>query len=296
VPLPGSPERAAYRSVVEDHKSTLFVLEKIPRGLHSNKLRICKSLAFLHERGMDTVQPYLCNEQRGFIMGYRSAHWQIVPYVQGVPLQRPAYVFHGWRGKALAEFLVELRTVSEGMPFFCQDQPFSLKDYFIDMTQKMQVHHPEVFTQFAPIIDFVEEHFLDIHDQLPMAFCHGDYHCLNIIWSENGIASVIDWEFAGYKSDIYDVANMLGCIGIEEPASLAGNFAKAFLSEAREKGIISRISCNAILEFIIALRFPWLAEWLRNRDHEMIDLELDYMKLLIRNRHAISSKWGIEEA
>ena len=190
---------------------------------------------------------------------------------------------------------MQLRSVSEGMPFFCQDPPFSLKDYFIDMMEKMKVHHPKVFTQCAPIIHFVEEHFLDIHDQLPMAFSHGDYHCLNIIWSGNGIVSVIDWEFAGYKPDIYDVANMLGCLGIEDPRSLVGNFATVFLALTRKEGIFSHGSYNAILEFMVALRFAWLAEWLRNRDHEMIGLELDYMKLLIRNRHAIRKKWGIEE-
>jgi len=295
IAMHGSPERAAYRSVVEDEKSTLFILEKIPSGSYSDKSRICRSLAFLSKRGMDTVQPYLCNDEGRYMMRRGNEKWQILPYIEGAPLQRPEYVFHGWRGKVAAEFLVHLRKASEGMPFFVQEHSFSLKDYFRDMTQKMRVHDPEIFTRFAPIIDFVEQAFLDIHDELPVAFCHGDYHPLNIIWSENGIASVIDWEFAGYKSDVYDVANMLGCIGIEEPKSLAGDFALDFISRTKAEGIISTISCKTLLEFIITLRFAWLAEWLRNRDHEMIALELDYMELLLDSRHTIGKKWGMKE-
>jgi homoserine kinase type II len=294
VPLHGSPERAAYRTVVEDNtSSTLYVLEKIPKGSYNSKLRICKALAFLRERGMGAVQPYLSDEHGDYIMEHRGAHWQIVPHVPGVPLERPAYVFHGWRGKVCAQFLAELRRRGADMPFFTPQCPFSLKDYFIDVTEKIKLHHPEVFARFAPVVQFVEGHFLDIHDRLPLAFCHGDYHPLNIIWAEKGMHTVIDWEFAGYKSDIYDVANMLGCIGVEEPRSLEGKFAKAFLAIVRHEGLLSRRSCNAIVEYMVALRFAWLAEWLRKEDHEMIHLELDYMKLLTGNREAIRRAWDM---
>jgi aminoglycoside phosphotransferase (APT) family kinase protein len=42
----------------------------------------------------------------------------------------------------------------------------------------------------------------------PVAFCHGDYHPMNIIWSADDIKCVIDWEFSEYKSEIYDAANI----------------------------------------------------------------------------------------
>jgi len=41
-----------------------------------------------------------------------------------------------------------------------------------------------------------------------VAFCHGDYHPMNIIWSADDIKCVIDWEFSEYKSEIYDAANI----------------------------------------------------------------------------------------
>ncbi len=53
-----------------------------------------------------------------------------------------------------------------------------------------------------------------------ISFCHGDLHPLNVIWGEKSIRAVIDWEFSGIKPEIYDLANMLGCLGMEDPANL----------------------------------------------------------------------------
>jgi homoserine kinase type II len=45
------------------------------------------------------------------------------------------------------------------------------------------------------------------------------------------------------------------------------------------------------VEFIVALRFAWLSEWLRRKDSEMIGLELDYMRLLIDNKNSLQKAW-----
>jgi len=53
----------------------------------------------------------------------------------------------------------------------------------------------------------------------------------------------------------------------------------------KEAGIISKTSWRYLVEFIVALRYAWLSEWLRQKDTEMISLELDYMRLLIENKN-----------
>jgi homoserine kinase type II len=55
--------------------------------------------------------------------------------------------------------------------------------------------------------------------------------------------------------------------------------------------IISKTSWKYLVEFIIALRFAWLSEWLRRKDKEMISLELDYMSLLIENKRSLQKVW-----
>ena len=54
---------------------------------------------------------------------------------------------------------------------------------------------------------------MSAYEKMPVAFCHGDYHPLNIIWSVDDIQYVIDWEFSGYKKTIYYVPNLIGCVG-----------------------------------------------------------------------------------
>ena len=132
---------------------------------------------------------------------------------------------------------------------------------------------------------------MPMYEKLPVAFCHGDYHPLNIIWSTDDIKCVIDWEFSGYKSEIYDAANLIGCVGVEDPQSLTGNLVKSFIADMKRAEIISNISWRYLVEFIIALRFAWLSEWLRRRDTEMIRLELDYMRLVIENKSSLQKAW-----
>jgi len=132
---------------------------------------------------------------------------------------------------------------------------------------------------------------MPVYEKLPVAFCHGDYHPLNVIWSANDIKGVIDWEFCGFKSEIYDAANLIGCVGVENPQSLIGDLVKSFIADLKKANIISKKSWKYLLEFIVALRFAWLAEWLRREDAEMIRLELDYLRLLIDNKNILQKAW-----
>jgi len=49
--------------------------------------------------------------------------------------------------------------------------------------------------------------------------------------------------------------------------------------------------CNRL--GISALRFTWLSEWLRHKNHEMIDLETTYMKLLVDNSDMLKNVWKL---
>jgi len=51
------------------------------------------------------------------------------------------------------------------------------------------------------------------------------------------------------------------------------------------------MSSTCFPDFVVALRFAWLSEWLRRDDVEMIALELDYMDLLIEHRGRLRSLW-----
>ncbi|MBN1473911.1 MAG: aminoglycoside phosphotransferase family protein [Syntrophaceae bacterium] len=295
IPIQGSPERSLFRVVLENDEDNYFVLEQIPEYFLERKKTIAATLDILSRNNLARIQPYLANEQGEFIVSYQNIFWQIAPFVPGVALDRRNYMYEKWRGPALAQFLIELRSKAKNLPSGYAVNVFSLKDYIYKLIHEINLYNKDILAEIQAVAVFLEKDFLPSYEKLPVAFCHGDYHPLNIIWSDNGIKCVIDWEFCGWKSELYDVALLIGCVGVEDPQALTGDLVKSFISDMKEANIISKTSWQYLVEFIVALRFAWLAEWLRQKDEEMIQLELDYIRLLIGNKNGLENAWSFRD-
>ena len=291
--IQGSPERTVFRMVVEDEKGQPYVLEQIARRDLEKKKKIAQTLDFLSQKELARVQPFLAGSGGQVILEHDQELWQLRVYTPGEPLDRERYIFDRWRGLVLAEFLQDLRTAAKTLLPGAPADIFSIKKYIYTLVAQIQRHQPDIAEELAPVLDFLEDRFMKVHDELPVAFCHGDYHPLNIIWSEADITAVIDWEFHGFKPELYDLSNLIGCIGMEHPSALQGDLVKIFIGCLREAKIIDEKSWRFLLEFVVALRFAWLSEWLRKSDTEMINLELVYMKLLIDNNDSLLHDWGL---
>lgn len=287
----GSPERTLFRTVIQDDQGGRFVLERIPAAARYSKLRITRTLAFLFKRGLSNIVPYRAGDNNQYHLQGNGALWQMSPFIPGIPLDRERYLYEGWRAAPLAHFLIDLRRASEGIPYFSLEETFSLKSYILTLVCRMESHAPSLLPRLRRTLAFLEQEFWDVHDRLPIAFCHGDYHPLNIVWGRREIRAVIDWEFAGPKPEIYDLANMVGCLGVEHPSSLKGDLVINLIGRLKTAGLYAEISWNSFTAFIVALRFAWLSEWLRKDDREMVGLELDYMDLLIQNRELLERNW-----
>jgi len=277
----GSPERCRQRVVLEEEKGGLFLLEEIDVHQKAHRHSIARCLQQLDSNGVPCLNLYLEKERRGPVLHHRGCFWQLSPYIEGVVLDRPAYVMDSWRGPLLADFLIHLQHTAERNPAALPANTFSIARYIRTLTGQIAAHDAHVLPPLKPVLDFLGQDFMTLHDRLPTAFCHGDYHCLNIIWGRDHIKTVIDWEFCGSRPELYDAANMIGCVGIEDPNALTGELVLNFTGFLRRKGTHAKMSWQYLPELVVALRFGWLAEWLRNRDEEMIRLELDYMRLLV---------------
>lgn len=293
IPIAGSPERCELRFVIECDDEATYLLESVFDTDVRHKLKIISCLNYLSGKGLPAVSPYICNSKNEYIIDCDDRFWQLSLYVEGAALSRPEYVFDKWRGRVLADFLIELRKKSKELPRFNSLTTFSIKNYIYKLISQIRKNDPEVLGKIGPVINFLEKRFMEVHDKLPVSFCHGDFHPLNIIWSDDSIKAVIDWEFLGIKPKIYDAANLVGCIGIEDPEGLTGELAYDFIAALKEAGLISGISREVFTEFVIALRFAWLSEWLRHKDHEMIELESVYMNLLVDNSGMLKNAWKL---
>jgi len=287
----GSPERALFRTVVQDDRGGLFVLERIPAAARRAKLRIISTLEHLSRNGLARITPYRADVQGRYIRRHCRGYWQLVPFVPGVPLNRGKYLYESWRAEPLSRFLIDLKEKSAGLPGFSQEGRFSIKEYIRNLLCRIGEHAPGLLPRLGRVIAFLEEDFMGIHDSLPVGFCHGDYHPLNVIWGRRDIRSVIDWEFSGIKPEIYDLANLLGCLGMEHPSSLTRGLVTELVGRLRASGIFANMSWDHLGQFIVALRFAWLAEWLRKDDRQMVALECDYLDLLVENHDRLARQW-----
>ncbi|MGA6926262.1 MAG: aminoglycoside phosphotransferase family protein [Desulfosarcina sp.] len=289
--LAGSPERTVWRSVVETHDNRLFVLEKIPSRRYARKRRIAGILQWLADHKLAEVLSYRQDTDGEAISLFDHGLWQLCPYVEGVPLDRPAYAMDEWRGNAAAAFLTRFYHICLQNPAHSVILPFSIVDYIRNLFATLSHRQPTIAERYHPFTAHLERHLLPVHDGLPRHFCHGDLHPLNIIWGKDAIRAVIDWEFCGIKPEIYDLANLLGCLGMEDPRSLAGPFANRLIARLKGSGIYADASWNALPDLMLAIRFAWLGEWLRKDDRPMTRLEADYMSLLLDNRRELSDRW-----
>ena len=294
LPLAGSPERCEYRMVIEDFKHNLYILENIAAETRSHKQKIADCLFYLSGQSLAHVHPYLKQADNETIAFYQERFWQIGPYVVGKELARPDYVQEGWRGRDLAAFLLELRDKSREVPGFDPSQPFSILSFIDDFMLRLKKHDPQISTRVQPAYAYLQAQLQPVHDQLPVRFSHGDLHPLNVIWSTDKMLAVIDWEFLGYKTESYDAANLVGCIGMELPRGLTDDLVFEFIQNLKRTNYLSRTGWSHFFEMVLALRFAWLSEWLHRSDPEMVELEMVYINMLLENRDLLLRSWGID--
>ncbi|MGM0508927.1 MAG: phosphotransferase [Fusobacteriota bacterium] len=282
--ITGSPSRTANRFIFESKKENLFILEKIKFEDIKTKKRILKNLSILHNYKLP-VEKYCLNLNNEYLTEYKLRNFQLKKYIPGIPLERPNYLNQKWRAIKSAEFLVNLYKISKNNEDLnISSYKGNLKENIINMISDFRKKDGIYNQKLKFIMKYIESTFLEYEPKLPKRFCHGDYHPLNIIWGSQHINSVIDWEFSGLNYDIYDVANFISCVGMEDPKFINGKFNKVFLNEIKSSNIIEESSWKYLNSFIIALRFGgWLSHWLKKRDPEMINLEISYLNFLFKN-------------
>lgn len=297
IPLFGSPERTEYRVAFDDVAGTTYIFEEVALSRLEKKQAIARALSALAETDPSLpVAPYLRLADGRHIFEQNDRYFQVVPYIEGVPLDRNSYLHDDWRGIEAANLLVLLRRASvslgpeEAGPI---PGPFLLREYVSGLVEAIRRNDASVIDGIEPVLLYLASDFFPREHEISASFCHGDYHPVNVIWSERGIAGLIDWEFSGPKAGLYDAANMVGCIGMDDPDALKGGIVTGFLRVLRESEAFSGDDWQGFTDLLLATRFAWLSEWLRFKERGLIELETEYMNLLLENRDFLKRIWNL---
>lgn len=289
IPLEGSPERALSRSVVEDDQGRLFILERIAPEQAERKTAIARTLETLHARGLEEINPYRTAGGR-HLVPMEGDCWQLQPFLPSEKLDRDTYAEEEWRGTAMAGFLRKLAGAAASFPV---EPPFSLPVYGRRIGRLLEEQEPRAFRELADVWDYLHKGLFARYDKLPLAFVHGDFHPLNILWKPAGIRAVIDWEFCGFKPELYDAALLAGCVGFDSPEYLTRPMLRGFLRELAAEGGAQPASWTSFVDLVIAIRIGWLREWLVKQDKDALEQEVVYMQLLRDNIRLLERRWEI---
>ncbi len=287
IEIEGSPERTAARTVVLDTAGKRWILEAIDEANVERKQEVAGRLQTLCDSGLPRIHPWRKTGTDSFFQRLENRRWMVRPYVEGVELNRDAYLCDLWRMDAMTDFLIALRTHSAGweMPFF------SIAAYAESRMAAWRVRYPERTEKLERSFSALKQNFFLAHDRLPRAFCHGDYHPLNMVWGEDCIHSVIDWEFCGTKPELYDVALLIGCIGFDDPDNLLNESVIRLMNNLRGAGFGAPESWKHLLDLMAVIRYGWMSEWIRRKETEAVEMETVYIDILVDQKEYISRAW-----
>lgn len=291
LPVAGSPERSLERAAVEDAAGGLWVVERHALCRAERKREIAAALAFFSERLPEVKAPLAFAPGR-YVHERGGAAWSVTPFIAGTPLDRPAFAFEGWRGDALADLLVRFRRAALDRPAGEGAGGFSLPAFIRDLAATLAAREPAVHEAVSPAVLRLERELFPRLGRLPEVFSHGDLHPLNVVWSANGINGLVDFEFCGPRPETYDAALLVGCVGMEDPRSLAGALVARLIGRLRAEAGFSAAGWETFPDLVLALRFAWLSDWLRRNDREMVGLETVYVRLLLDGREGWERAWA----
>ncbi len=142
----------------------------------------------------------------------------------------------------------------------------------------------------TPILQTVQD-LLGLLPYFETRFSHGDFHPQNILWTEN-TTFVLDWEQAGWRPELYDLAFFLGCAGLESRDALLGPWTEALIAQFTTIAQPTKLAMELLPELILLSRLEWLPIWqAREEDAEVVQWELNFWEWLIAQRHNLRQLW-----
>jgi len=289
----GSPERTVTRTVFNDTTGNRCILEQIDEVNRLRKQEIAEQLTMLASSGLQRIHPYQKTNADSFF----ADRWMLRPFVEGIPLNRETYLNDPWRIDEMADFLLQLRKhlpdqfpSTGGVPER-RGGLFPIAAYAEGRMMAWRTRYSKLSQKLEPSFSKLMQSFFPIHDQLPVAFCHGDFHPLNMVWGPDSMRSVIDWEFCGIKPELYDAALLIGCLGFENPDNLIQEPVIRLVQTLRTAGYGASESWENVLELAATIRFGWMSEWIRRSDREARKMEAVYIDILVDQKDYILQCW-----
>lgn len=278
--IPGSPERASDRFVVTDIGNKKFIVEKHHFWNKDRKTKIAKNIRKIKESGLNTCQPYLISDNEVAVEEFSNRCWMVQPFVDNDPILRPEYLDNEKMGRSCAKLLTDLKSFQKA-DLYETVEGFDLKRHTEEFIEKIEDSR-HIRRDITRIIQRVRGDYLPKLSSVEKVFSHGDLHPVNILWENSEVKVLIDWEFSGFRHEFTDVANLVGCLGFEHPSAFQRGFYLSLIDELDKNDYFSKEVRENLFLYVFGFRFSaWLNEWHKKNLGDMVELELDYLEILL---------------
>ncbi len=280
VALNGSPNRTVTRFALEA-AGRRFIAEGFAASKQVKQARQLAALEFFQARGLPGIHPFLRTPDGAPGVADEKLFWQLRPYVDCDPLPREQLGVEADFARIWGDFLLALKRVGEdpAVPELPNDRFFfagyipTLRDFVGRKLPEFQADLAEICEQLHP--------FLRLEFDYPAMLAHGDFHPGNLLLAHGEISAVIDWEFLGRKSAGYDLALLIGCLGMDDPAWLTGVTVRSLIHRLREADYLPEIAWEHLPELVVATRLGWLGEWVDLGERDLAAQEIALIRRIL---------------
>lgn len=282
--ITGSPNRSESRFLFSDEAGKSYIAEgyslfKKPFQIRQNQL-----LEFFAANDLECVHPFCRTVSGEHGAEFGGLFWQIRPYIPAEKVQRSAWAEEPEYGILWAEFLLQIKdalaAASDPPPM--PNAPFYMSNFLPDLFGHAERKMPSIINELNAITNLLAP-FFKWERRAASQFAHGDYHPGNILTGNGSIRAVIDWEFAGLKFPGYDMALLIGCLGMDHPKNLSSPSVIALQNTLYRNDFMPEEAWEHLPQMIAATRLGWLGEWLTISDTTLINQEIKLISLLLKN-------------
>lgn len=281
--ITGSPNRTENRFLFQDDSGSFYVAEGYNKAKMEAQKRQNILLETFAENHLEGIYPFCrtLSGEHGTIYG--DLFWQIRPYIAAdAMVEQRDFGSKGDFGKLWGEFLLQMKEIFVRLPEkpAMPNAPFYMSGYMPKLFTLAERKMPSILEKLRHFENLLAP-FFKWERSVQQMFAHGDYHPGNILMGEGKIKTVIDWEFTGMKFPGYDMALLIGCLGMDHPDNLASEAVVVLQDILYENHFMEEDAWEHLTEMISSTRMGWLGEWLSMGDENLVKQEMELLSILL---------------
>ena len=207
-----------------------LILRADPLGANGPRAWEVELLQRLHGEGVPVLMP-----QGPGIVLEGPFTYQLVPYI---PRQDQSPINYGYelsRAVSLGQVLAGIAAIpTDRIPDRATPRLPSIEETAKAAREGIRSSLAGIGSSLHRLWNHLEQHLFPFLPYLEQRFAHGDFHPANLLWEGSQISAVIDWDLAGPREELYDLAFFLGCAGMDEPRALTGPWAQKLIGHFSE--------------------------------------------------------------